>query len=246
MAQFAVHIATGLLAGDVIKPSKSMLYALVIGAFAPDLDFIPMLAIYLFNPELASSFHRSFSHSLFLPLLIFLICWIWSKITHLENVLSWGVGLAFGLLTHVILDILFWFDTVKMLWPLDLWGISTTVAIWQGVDVPVAIKLLIGPASEFLAYGLLFFYFMRRAYNSDEKNRTYYRVLRWAGAAAILVFAIFVTLIFFLPEESFVEYAYSVTSFSFAPLSLYLLWKLRHRLFRPNNTPAESLQLSQV
>lgn len=226
LAQFPIHIAVGLYASDLVKRSQALNYGLILGSFAPDLDFIPLVAVYAFNPTLARSFHRSASHSFLIPLLILVISVVARLITRKQRLMDWGVGLAVGLISHVVLDLVFWFDQVQVLWPLDLWGISTTVDLWKGYTPPTSIYLLIGPAAEFLFYGLLFRLLQMRALRGQDGAR-FMPSLRLMERLSFAVFAVYVVLVFILAPSTYEEAVYGLTAFLFAPLSLYWLWKSR-------------------
>ena len=43
MAQFAVHVASGLYSCKVLNKNSSLQYALLLGNILPDLDFIPIV-----------------------------------------------------------------------------------------------------------------------------------------------------------------------------------------------------------
>jgi hypothetical protein len=240
LAQFPVHIAAGIYGSDFFKKPRPLIHGLVIGSIAPDLDFIPMVAVYAFNPVMARSFHRSASHSLFIPILILVISEAVFLITSDQRISNWGRGLAIGLTSHIVLDLLFWFDQVKIMWPLDIWGISTTVNLWGGYAPPKLIHLLVGPAAEFLFYGLLYHLFRKRSLGSQNVERHIGR-LRFLEGLSYFVFLAYVVLIFFLDRSAYEEAVYGLTTFLFAPLSLYWLWKLKKALI--NHRPD---QMSQI
>ena len=226
MAQFAAHIAVGVAAGDLLEGRQELRYGLVIGSFAPDLDFVLLLAFYLFDPTLARSFHRYASHSLFIPALILVLSAMGYWLTRKDRIMYWGMGLAAGLVTHVILDMVFWFDQVTVLWPLDLFGVSSTVDLWQGYEPPEPVYLLLGPAAEFLCYGLLFL-FLRRRMQSPGSSAALGPTLNRAKMISFITFGVFVFLIAVLGRSTYEEAAYGVAAVVFAPLSLYLLWRMR-------------------
>jgi len=161
-----------------------------------------------------------------LALTISLLLWL---VTKKQAIRDWGIGLALGFATHTVFDILFWFDQVKVLWPLDLWGIPTTIDLWQGYKPPLSIRLLIGPAAEFLCYGALY-YLLRQRIQRFQSNTSFIPTLRRLEKFSLVVFGLYVVLIFVLPQATFEEMVYGLASFLFAPLTLYLLWRLREAI----------------
>jgi membrane-bound metal-dependent hydrolase YbcI (DUF457 family) len=213
----------------LFQGDESLRYGLVLGSVVPDLDFVPLAAVYLFNPTLARSFHRSASHSLLLPLGVLVISTMLYLFTKRRAVLGWGIGLAIGLALHLLLDVLFWFDQVQILWPVDIWGISTTVDLWRNHMPPEIVVLLVGPAAEFLFYGL-FFYFLRRRALHHQIDTNLTPGLAKLELLLYFVFAVYVVLAFRLPRSTYEEVVYSVTAILFGPLTLYLLWRMRRTI----------------
>ncbi len=225
MAQFAVHIATGVELGKDIKKSCIFRYGLLLGAILPDFDFIPMLMLYIVNPNLAKSFHRSASHSLLLPVMATLLGWFLKYVLRKKKIAAFCLGLALGLLSHTVLDILFWFDEVKVLWPLDSLGISTQINLWKHISVPNVIKRIVGPAAEFLFYGLFFRWIGSLQFNKNTLIKKNIPLLEKTG---YVFFGIFVILSLFIDNDAkYDELLYGTTSLTFAPISLVTLWQLR-------------------
>ena len=96
--------------------------AVVFGAILPDLDVVAMVIGALFYPISQSEklFHRSFSHSFFTIILIYLLFAILAEWKNNPTLKSIGKGLVLGILTHIILDTFFWFREIHFLWPLPL------------------------------------------------------------------------------------------------------------------------------
>jgi len=235
MAQFPLHIITGIYSGELFDADRPMKQALIIGNFAPDMDFIPLLAVYCFNPDLAKSFHRSASHTLFLPAFFLLLSFILYFINRKKNIIKFLIGISIGLITHILFDVLFWFDHVTLLWPLNFWNIDTTVSIWAAVNIPDVIRMIAARASEFFFYGVLFYYFgyfNRKTAElvKKEKNRITFTRLTFLS---FFMFMIYAGLSFTLTPRVYDVAVYSITSFFFAPLSLYFLWRIRNCIIEP-------------
>ena len=107
---------------------------IIFGAILPDIDVIIVAIGSFFHPLSYSEqlFHRSFSHSFFTIIgvyLLFAILAEWKKIPYLKSI---GKGIALGILSHIILDTLFWFREIQFLWPLPLKPFN----LWSELVIP--------------------------------------------------------------------------------------------------------------
>ena len=133
MPQAGLHAVVGYQVRRIIPYKKRFLPAVVFGAILPDLDVVAVVIGSLFYPISQSEklFHRSFSHSFFTIILIYLLFAILAEWKNNPTLKSIGKGLVLGMLTHIILDTFFWFREIHFLWPLpiepyNLWN------FWKG------------------------------------------------------------------------------------------------------------------
>ncbi|MBC8311570.1 MAG: metal-dependent hydrolase [Candidatus Marinimicrobia bacterium] len=122
MPQAGLHAAVGNQFQRFIPYNMRLFPAIIFGAILPDLDVITVAIGSLFYPiqQAEHIFHRTFSHSFFTLILIYLLFSIlgeWKKNTTLKSV---GKGLVLGMLTHIVLDTFFWFREIHFLWPLPI------------------------------------------------------------------------------------------------------------------------------
>ena len=132
MAQAGLHAALGYQLRRIIPNEKRLFSAVIFGTMLPDLDTIIVAIGSFFYPILHSEklFHRSFSHSFFTIILVYLLCAIlaeWRKELVYKSI---GKGLALGMLSHIILDTLFWFREIQFLWPLPI-GPFNIWSLWE-------------------------------------------------------------------------------------------------------------------
>ena len=122
MAQVGLHAALGYSLRHIIPHKKRFLPAVVFGAILPDLDVIVVALASLFYPisQAEHLFHRSFSHSFFTIILMYLVFSFISEWKKRPVYKSIGKGLTLGMLSHIILDTFFWFRNIQFLWPLPL------------------------------------------------------------------------------------------------------------------------------
>ena len=122
MPQAGLHAVIGYQVRRIIPYKKRFLPAVVFGAILPDLDVVAVVIGSLFYPISQSEklFHRSFSHSFFTIILIYLLFAILAEWKNNPTLKSIGKGLVLGMLTHIILDTFFWFREIHFLWPLPI------------------------------------------------------------------------------------------------------------------------------
>ncbi len=132
MPQAGLHAAVGNQFLRFIPHKRRLFPAIIFGAILPDMDVIAVAIGSLFYPISQSEhiFHRTFSHSFFTLILIYLLFAIWGEWKNNSTMKSIGKGLILGMLTHIVLDTFFWFREIHFLWPLpiqpfNLWKIWT-------------------------------------------------------------------------------------------------------------------------
>ena len=122
MPQIGLHAAFGNQLLRII-PYKTRLYpAIIFGAILPDMDVIAVAIGSLFYQIHRSEqlFHRTFSHSFFTIILIYLLFAIFAEWKKNPTLKSIGSGIVLGMLTHIVLDTFFWFREIHFLWPLPI------------------------------------------------------------------------------------------------------------------------------
>ena len=115
MPQAGLHAIVGYQVRRIITYKKRFLPAVIFGAILPDLDVVAVVIGSLFYPISQSEklFHRSFSHSFFTIILIYLLFAILAEWKNNPTLKSIGKGLVLGMLTHIILDTFFWFPKIN-------------------------------------------------------------------------------------------------------------------------------------
>ncbi len=121
------HLTIAWLIGKIIEKIRNIKllrpewFLLLFGAIFPDIDF-------LLDWTLGTSLHRTFSHSIFMVLLgfliIYFICLIFFKT---QNAKKLGIYFSLGILTHLIADMALGYPGLSLLWPLDyrIWFFGT-------------------------------------------------------------------------------------------------------------------------
>ena len=135
MAQAGLHVALGYQFQRIIPYERRLFPAIIFGAILPDLDILVVAIGSLFNPISHSEelFHRSFTHSFFTLITMYLLFAIlaeWKKRPVFKSI---GKGLALGMLSHIILDTFLWFRAIQFLWPLPLEPFNLW-SLWETPD----------------------------------------------------------------------------------------------------------------
>ena len=149
MAQAGLHAAVVFPLRRVIPYEERLFPALIFGAMLPDLDIIVVAVASLFYtiPLAEEIFHRTFSHSFFTLLFVFLIFSILSELKKKPLLKTIGKGIALGMLTHLLVDTMIWFRQIDLLWPLPLGPVS----LWRLFEVPYLVYHIL------LAFEFFFF-----------------------------------------------------------------------------------------
>ena len=134
MAQAGIHAAVGYQLRRIIPYEKRLLPALIFGTLIPDLDILVVTVASLFYSinQAEEIFHRTFSHSFLIIIFVYLFFAIFSELKKKPIIKSVGKGIALGMLTHLLVDTLFWFRQIDLLWPLPLEPFN----LWHLFQVP--------------------------------------------------------------------------------------------------------------
>ena len=122
MPQAGLHAAFGNQFRLFLSHERRLFPAIIFGAILPDLDVIAVAIGSLFYPihQAEHIFHRTFSHSFFTLILIYLLFAIWSELKNNPSLKSVGKGLVLGMLTHIVLDTFFGFEKFTSSGPYQL------------------------------------------------------------------------------------------------------------------------------
>jgi hypothetical protein len=123
--------------------------------------------------------------------LVVVIFYLVSQVTRQPRWRNLGLGIGAGMLLHILLDLVIWFNGVSLLWPLPAF-----TNLWASVTPPVLLMKLMDPLE--LLFLALFFFTLDRAIRKRRINLAYLKTLRiWTGIEAGL-FVVFTVLLFAL------------------------------------------------
>jgi membrane-bound metal-dependent hydrolase YbcI (DUF457 family) len=189
MPQNGIHAMVGVVSRKWMPLKEWVFLGLVLGNMFPDLDNVVVAYASLAGLPDPEQYHRTFTHSIFTVLAVVLFFYIIGAVTKSERWKSFGFGFGAGILMHILLDLVLWFNGVELFWPL-----GGEINFWSGFVVPSWLKMLL-ETGEFLAFGLYFLMLASLAarYGTDRDRQRSPRI--WAYVEFVL-FILF-TLLFF-------------------------------------------------
>ena len=198
MAQAGLHAALGYSLRHIIPHKKRFLPAVVFGAILPDLDVIVVALASLFYPisQAEHLFHRSFSHSFFTIILMYLVFSFiaeWKKQPLYKSI---GKGLVLGILSHIIIDTFFWFREIQFLWPLPLEPFN----FWSFWQAPRWLHRSMLIMEFFCFYWYAWFLISRHIQHPNRQSWILKYLQYWKSCAGIL-FLIFIFLAYWEPAD---------------------------------------------
>jgi membrane-bound metal-dependent hydrolase YbcI (DUF457 family) len=187
MAQAGIHSMLGMAVQKWTPARRWLMLGIVLGNLFPDLDNLAV-AIATLTGNSTEGLHRTFTHSLFFVAAIIMVFYGIALITKKTEWGNLGLGLGIGVLMHILLDLLIWFNGVEILWPLDSW-----VNFWEGVTPPAWWNKLMMPVENL--FFVLFFLLLAstaRKRNTDEDFLPKLRIWTWVQGILFVVFMILV------------------------------------------------------
>jgi membrane-bound metal-dependent hydrolase YbcI (DUF457 family) len=127
-----------------------LLLGVVLGNMFPDLDNLVVAYATLAKLPNPEHYHRTFTHSVFTIIAMVLLFYIIAAITKNEKWKNFGIGFGAGIVMHILVDLVLWFNGVELLWPIPF-----DLNFWSWFTTPPWLKILLD-TGEFLAFGLYF------------------------------------------------------------------------------------------
>ncbi len=171
---------------------------IVLGSLLPDVDNLAAAAATVMKLP-TDGLHRTFTHSLFTVvavIVIFALVGVLAKRPRFSNL---GIGLGVGILMHIALDLLIWFNGFAILWPIPSW-----LNQWSGYTPATWFdKLML--STEFLFFALFFMGLAgtARQCNTDQEYLSKLRAWTWIQTA---LFAVFSVLVYIMQRSIMIPY----------------------------------------
>jgi membrane-bound metal-dependent hydrolase YbcI (DUF457 family) len=196
MAQAGLHAAIGNQMRQIIPYEKRLFPALIFGSMLPDIDIIVVAIASIFYPlnQAEEIFHRTFSHSFFTLIFVFLLFSILSEIKKRPVLKSIGKGIALGMLTHLLVDTLIWFRQIDLLWPLPLEPIN----LWRLFNIPqLVFQILL--ALEFFCFRWYAWFLISQHIQTPGNQIWFVKYLNKWKKWEDYLFLLFIILVFWSP-----------------------------------------------
>ncbi len=186
MPQNGIHAMVGVVARRWLPKKEWLLLGMVLGNMFPDLDiFVVAFATLAKLPE-PDQYHRTFTHSLFTTLALLLLFYILAAATRNDKWKNFGNGFAIGIVMHIALDLVLWFNGVELLWP-----IRYELNFWSWFAMPAWLKIILD-TGEFLAFGCYFLVLvsLARQHDTDAAQQPVLRTWAYVEFALSVLFTI--------------------------------------------------------
>ncbi len=194
MAQAGIHSMIGMAVRKWIPAHAWVMLGIVLGSLLPDADNLAVAAATVMKLP-TEGLHRTFTHSLFMVVAVLVVFYLVGRQAKQPRWGNLGVGLGVGILMHILLDLVIWFNGVAILWPFPSW-----VNFWSGFTPPAWFDKL-NLSAEFLFFTLFFFGLegIARKQGTDQEYLGKLRVWTWMQAVLFVVF----TILFYLMQKGF-------------------------------------------
>ena len=223
MAQAGIHGLIALQSRRLIPYEKGLYPSIIIGSFIPDIDII-LVAIFssVYTIEESTSiFHRTFSHSFFSLIIVYLFFMIMSEVKKDIQLKIIGKGIAIGILLHIILDTFLWFHGVHFLWPLPFDKFN----LWKSIQIPTTLRQFI-LSLEFLFFRIYAWFLVKQYLSNPIHNGWFISFLtKWMKIEFILFILFLVFLYFEIPSFTFLFGLAYIPSLIMAIISTLLMWQ---------------------
>ena len=187
MAQAGIHSMLGVAVKKWSPARKWLMLGIVLGNLLPDADNLAVaVATLTGNPT--EGLHRTFTHSLFFVAAIIIVFYGIAWATKKGEIGNLGIGLGIGVLMHILLDLLIWFNGVEILWPLDSW-----INLWEGFTLPEWWSKLMMPIENlFFAFFFLTLASIAHKQKTNEDFLPKLRIWTWVQGILFIVFLVMV------------------------------------------------------
>lgn len=186
MPQNGIHAMVGIASRKWMPKKEWLLLGVVLGNMFPDLDNLVVAYATLAKLPEPEHFHRTFTHSVFTIIAMVMLFYIIAAFTKNEKWRNFGIGFGSGIIMHILVDLVLWFNGVELLWP-----IGGELNFWSGFVTPAWLKILLD-TGEFLAFGLYFFMLASLAlrYGTDTERQTSSKTWAYIEFALFVLFTV--------------------------------------------------------
>lgn len=198
MPQAGLHAIVGIASRRWMPKKEWLLIGVVLGNMFPDLDNLAVAYAVLAKLPDPEGYHRTFTHSVFTIIAMVILFYVITAATRNEKWKNFGIGFGAGILMHMLLDLVIWFNGVPLFWPL-----GGELNFWSGFVKPAWLQVLLD-TGEFLMFGLYFLLLGSLAgrHGTDAPRRSTPRMWAYVELALFVLF----TALFFIIGSDGVQY----------------------------------------
>ncbi|HEX5838175.1 MAG TPA: metal-dependent hydrolase [Anaerolineales bacterium] len=190
MPQAGLHGLTGMAARSIAGKREWLPLGIILGTMLPDMDNVAVAVATLAGAD-PHGLHRTFTHSIFFALAVALVFYLISMVRRQPRWSHLGIGLGIGVILHILLDLLGWFNGVYILWPIDY-----ELNFWRNVHPPDWFMTFMQPAELLMFAVYLYILGMwSRRFNTDTN---YQGKLRNWMLFELVLFVIFTLLAYII------------------------------------------------
>jgi membrane-bound metal-dependent hydrolase YbcI (DUF457 family) len=192
MPQAGIHSIVGMAVRKWTPKVEWLMLGIVLGNLFPDTDNL-VVAVATLAKLPTEGIHRTFTHSLFTVVAMLAIFYLVAALSKKRRWLNFGIGMGVGVLMHILLDLLLWFNGVAILWPIPSW-----IDLWSWYTPPLWLSnlLLTGEYLFFALYFLLLASLARR----QKTDAGYQNTLRIWTIIQFVLFAVLTVLVFVMSK----------------------------------------------
>ncbi len=198
MAQAGIHALLGAALRVKTQKRELLLLGVILGNLLPDLDNLAV-AIATLSGNSVEGLHRTFSHSLITTVVIFGLFYLIGQAAKKQAWINLGAGLGIGMVMHILIDLLVWFDGVEILWPIPSW-----INLWEGVSPPQWWSDLMMPIEFLFMAG--FIVLLGNWAQKTDTNLAYLKTLRIWAVILVGLFIVFTALVYTLESGFLVPF----------------------------------------
>ena len=185
MPQNGVHAIVGTLARKWMPQKEWLVLGVVLGNMFPDLDNLAVAYATLTRAD-AHGLHRTFTHSIFTIVAVIVLFYVIATLTKDQKWNNFGIGLGIGILMHILLDLILWFNGVQLLWP-----IRYELNFWSWFVMPDWLQIILD-TGEFLTFGLYFLLLgsLSRRQNTNRERQGASKTWAYIEFALFILFTV--------------------------------------------------------
>ena len=224
MAHTSIHAIIGLKFENIIPRNKYLLTSIIIGLILPDLDLILNYIFEIFQIS-DPIIYNSIFHSIFMIPILSLMILIYSEIKQKKDLKIIAVGIAIGMISHIILNLLT-FQSIGIFYPL--------IGVESNLDLNKYINIQFNndyynwiSAFEFFFFRLYGWMILQKVIKNPLNNHNFINKINLWIKLELYIFVLFLLLIYFGVEQTvFTNIFGTLYTLSFF-IAIYITYKVR-------------------